>query len=141
MAAPPASVWGALTEPATIASWLADAELDCREGGAVQLVWPGQGEMRGVIRACDAPSVLEYTWAEDGGTSLVRFEVGARGHGSTLPLVHSEMALDDAIGFGAGWQAHLEALDAVLAGGASSTQARDARYRELAPLYTELLDD
>jgi hypothetical protein len=41
---------------------------------------------------------------------------------------------------GAGWQAHLEALDDVLTGTPSPAASRDARYEELRPEYDTLLE-
>jgi uncharacterized protein YndB with AHSA1/START domain len=137
--ASPGAVWSALVEPLMLEKWLAEAELDVRVGGALHLVWPGQGEMRGVVQACSAPSLIEYTWDESDGASLVRFEVSANGEfESSLRLIHSGASLEGAPGFGAGWQSHLEALDIVLAGGESSTDQRNERYEELHPAYLAL---
>jgi uncharacterized protein YndB with AHSA1/START domain len=133
-----AATWSALVEPSILKEWLAEAEIDPRVGGAVHLVWPGRGEMRGTVQAIDAPSVIEYTWDESDGSSLVRFEVAASGDAaSSLRLIHSGTSLEGAPGFGAGWQSHLEALDVVLAGGESTTEQRNERYEELHPGYLE----
>jgi uncharacterized protein YndB with AHSA1/START domain len=138
VAAAPMEVWAALTEPAELAKWLADAELDASVGGAVHLVWPGSGEMRGTVQECNLPSLLEYTWDESDGSSLVRWEIASSGDGqSTLRLVHSGASRDGAAGFGAGWQSHLEALDVVISGGGSNQAQRDARYEELHPKYLD----
>ena len=138
VAASPAETWSALVEPSLLKEWLAEAEFDARVGGAVHLVWPGQGEMRGTVQACDVPSVIEYTWDESDGSSLVRFEVSARGDNETsLRLIHSGASKEGAPGFGAGWQSHLEALDIVLAGGESTGDQRNERYEELHPSYLE----
>ena len=74
-----AAVWSALVEPSMLEKWLAEAEFDERVGGAVHLVWPGQGEMRGTVRRATRRRVIEYTWDESDGASLVRFEVSANG--------------------------------------------------------------
>jgi uncharacterized protein YndB with AHSA1/START domain len=138
IAAAPMDLWAALSEPVELAKWLADAEFDASVGGAVHLVWPGSGEMRGTVQECNVPSLLEYTWDESDGSSLVRWEVTSSGDGqSTLRLVHSGASRDGAAGFGAGWQSHLEALDVVLDGGTSHKAQRDARYEELHPSYLE----
>jgi uncharacterized protein YndB with AHSA1/START domain len=141
IAASPAAVWEALVEPSMLKGWLAEAEFDARVGGDVHLVWPGMGEMRGTVRACDEPSLIEYTWDESDGASLVRFEVFASSDaGSTLRLIHSGSSLEGAAGFGAGWQSHLEALDVVLTGGESTPDQRNERYEELHPGYVEVVD-
>jgi uncharacterized protein YndB with AHSA1/START domain len=142
IAAAPMDVWAALTEPVALAKWLADAQFDASVGGTVHLVWPGSGEMRGTVQECNVPSLLEYTWDESDGSSLVRWEVASSGDGqSTLRLVHSGASKDGAAGFGAGWQSHLEALDVVIAGGESTKAQRDARYEELHPDYRNAVDD
>jgi uncharacterized protein YndB with AHSA1/START domain len=138
IAATPERVFAAITQPRLLGEWLADAELEGIVGGKVHLVWPGQGEMRGVVTAFEPNEVVEYSWNEE-NSSLLRLEVAATESGSTLRLIHSDTTRDDAPGFGAGWQSHLEALDAVLAGSASAPAARDARYEELRPEYGRLL--
>jgi uncharacterized protein YndB with AHSA1/START domain len=141
VAASPGAVWSALVEPSMLREWLADAEFDARVGGAVHLVWPGMGEMRGTVQVCDEPSVIEYTWDESDGASLVRFEVAANGDAeSSLRLIHSGSSREGAAGFGAGWQSHFEALDVILAGGASTADQRNERYEELHPSYVEAVD-
>ncbi|MGA2970631.1 MAG: SRPBCC family protein [Acidimicrobiales bacterium] len=138
VATAPMELWAALTEPEELAKWLANAEFDASVGGAVHLVWPGSGEMRGTVQECNVPSLLEYTWDESDGSSLVRWEVASSGDGqSTLRLVHSGASKDGAAGFGAGWQSHLEALDVVMSGGISEQAQRDARYEELHSAYLE----
>jgi uncharacterized protein YndB with AHSA1/START domain len=118
--------------------WLAEAEVEGAVGGEVHLVWPGMGEMRGVVQIRDEPSVVEYTWDESEGSSLVRFEIApVNDDASTLRLIHSGTSIEGAPGFGAGWQSHLEALDVVLAGGESTPDQRNERYEELQPSYVE----
>jgi uncharacterized protein YndB with AHSA1/START domain len=136
--ASPSAVWSGLVEPSLLKEWLAEAEFDARVGGAVHLVWPGMGEMRGVVRACDEASVIEYTWDESEGASVVRWEIAALDESrSSLRLIHSDTTKEGAAGFGAGWQCHLEALDVVLGGGRSTPDQRNERYEELHPGYLE----
>jgi uncharacterized protein YndB with AHSA1/START domain len=142
VAAAPMELWAALTEPEELAKWLADAEFEARVGGSVHLVWPGSGEMRGTVQEYNVPSLLEYTWDESDGASLVRWEVASSGDGrSTLRLVHSGTSKDGAAGFGAGWQSHLEALDVVMGGGSSSKAERDERYEALHPDYLKAIEE
>jgi uncharacterized protein YndB with AHSA1/START domain len=138
VAASPAAIWAALVEPPLLKEWLAEAEFDAKVGGAVHFVWPGMGEMHGTVQACDVPSVIEYTWDESDGSSLVRFEVTAMDDDeSSLRLIHSGASREDGAGFGAGWESHLEALDVVLAGGTSTPDDRNERYESLHPSYVE----
>ena len=139
--ATPGQVWEALTEPALLKAWLANAEFEGAVGGKVHLVWPGgEGEMHGIVLEFDPCSALEYSWSESEISSTVlRFEVEPAETGSTLRLLHRGTTPKDAIGFGAGWQAHLEALDWVLAGKDTSDFDGDARYTELQPAYEAML--
>lgn len=140
VSADPETVWAALTEPERLEAWLAAAEFDAAEGGKVHLVWPdGQGEMHGSVTRIVPHAELEYSWNETSGSSLLRFELEPAAAGSTLRLEHYGTSPDDAAGFGAGWQSHLEALDHVLAGGTSLPADRDARYQALRPAYEALL--
>jgi uncharacterized protein YndB with AHSA1/START domain len=138
VSATPEMLWTALTEPTWLGRWLAAAEFDAAIGGKVQLVWPGQGEMHGVVLACEPHSAIEYSWTE-AVSSVLRFELQATGAGCGLRLLHTGTTAEDAPGFGAGWQSHLEALDVVLGGGTSTAAERDARYNALRPAYDELL--
>ena len=137
--APPEEVWAALTEPTKIERWLAQAEFEAAEGGKVHLVWPDNNEMHGAVTKFNPHRELEYSWHEAAGASLLRFELEPTAEGSTLRLEHFGTSPEDAPGFGAGWQSHLEALDAVLAGNTSAATDRDARYTELRPAYDGLL--
>ena len=141
VAAPPEDVWAALTEPKQIEAWLAEAEFEATEGGKVHLVWPDQGEMHGSVtkyRPARASSSTPGTSRRARRCSASSSSPPARG--STLLLEHYGTSPEDAPGFGAGWQSHLEALDAVLAGNASAAADRDARYQELRPAYDTLLE-
>ena len=140
VSATPEEVWAALTDPTLIERWLAQAEFEPTEGGKVHLVWPDQGEMHGSVTKFDPHRELEYSWNESTGSSLLRFELEAADDGSTLRLEHYGTTPEDAPGFGAGWQSHLEALDVVLSGDKSAAEDRDARYQELKPHYDGLLE-
>jgi uncharacterized protein YndB with AHSA1/START domain len=132
------ATFDALVKPTLLEKWLADAEFDPSVGGVVHLVWPGSGEMNGVVQLFERPSLVAYTWDEENGSSLVRWEVEPTNDAScTLRLIHSGTKKDDASGFGAGWQSHLEALDAVLAGTSSNAETRNERYEELQPDYVK----
>jgi uncharacterized protein YndB with AHSA1/START domain len=140
MPAPPEEVWSALTEPAQLERWLASAQFDPRPDGAVNLVWPGESEMHGVIAEIDPPRRLRYSWFERDYTSQLSFDVEPVTPGeSQLTLTHRDTSEEDAPGFGAGWHSHLESLAALLGGDATSKVSRDARYEELQPTYVDLL--
>ncbi len=65
VAAPPATVWEALTDPAELVAWFgADAEVDLRVGGAIRFRWPDGSERRGLMIELDPPHRLAFRWRE-----------------------------------------------------------------------------
>ena len=113
-AATPAEVWGALTLPQQLRRWLAPAELEPSVGGRVVLRFDEDEVMEGLVRECEPPRVLEYSWNEGREESIVRFELAPTGGGTMLTLEHRRIAADEVLGFSAGWHAHLDALEASL---------------------------
>jgi uncharacterized protein YndB with AHSA1/START domain len=135
--ASPAEVWSALTEPNRLARWLADAELDLRVGGRYVLRFSGEDAGQtttGEVLALEPERLLKLTWLYPGeNDTVVRFELRPDGEGTILVLDHRGLPADAAPGYGGGWQAHLEALDAHLAAGDQPDWW--GRYKELRPLY------
>src|SRR3954469_2142808 len=102
LAHPVDDVWAALTEPDRIVMWLAEAEVDLREGGSVVLRWLNTDDegnsavMHATITELDPPRVIEYEgdihgtlrWelAPDGDATVLRFS-------STLPALDDDMRL------------------------------------------------
>ena len=69
-------LWAILTEPDRIGAWLgAEVSFEPCVGGAVNLRWEGSGECSGTVAIFDPLHVLEYSWSEGAGTSIVRFEL------------------------------------------------------------------
>lgn len=127
-------LWQALTEPAQLAGWLADApRLELRAGGEIRLDFGDGEEMHGVIREIEPLRVLEYTWPE-AWESVVRFELHPRDGGVLLVLDHRALPTEKAPSYGAGWHSHLDMLDAHLAGGSVDFRPR---YEELRTAYEE----
>jgi uncharacterized protein YndB with AHSA1/START domain len=133
--APPAEVWSALTEPERLARWLAPAELEPHAGGVVAARFD-ETTVTGRVLAWEPPSLLEYEWRFEGEPeSVVRFELEPDGDGTLLVLDHRLLAPEQAVGYGAGWHAHLDALRDLLEGGSGSW---DERFEALLPRYREL---
>ena len=133
--APIDDVWVALTTPDGLASWLAPATVDLREGGVMDIDFGEDGLAGGTIRALDPPRLLEYDWRFPGEPdSVIRFELTAHGARTELVLEHRLLPDDQAIGYGAGWHAHLDRLEARLAGAAPGDWMD--RFRELLPTYS-----
>jgi uncharacterized protein YndB with AHSA1/START domain len=111
-------VWSAITEPREIEAWLAQADVELREGGRVHLEWLNTDEdgnryeganATGVVSRLDPPHLVEYdtdrhgtlTWelAADGAATQLTFT-------ATLELP-DEQALDNL----SGWHVHLDFLE------------------------------
>ena len=97
-------VWRALTEPAELRGWLADADLDPAPGGRVELRWLNTDDEgnRAVARGTVARWELEPEG--DGATRL------------TLTVEHGTLPDEYVTKVRAGWHIHLEHLEAALDG-------------------------
>ena len=130
---PAADVWRALTEPAELAQWLSDADVDLRVGGAIQVRFD-DGTMNGVITDLELERLLAYSWHEgDTRESHVRWELTPTAGGTTLNLTHVKLTSESASGFGGGWHHHLDRLGAVVAGSPMDWSWKT--FEELEPLY------
>jgi uncharacterized protein len=132
----PEELWKALTDPEQLLGWLAHAEsFDPRVGGAVELDFGEGVAVRGEVLQLEPGRVLEYTWTHSGEIeSLVRFELTPHEHGTLLVLDHRRLTREVGVQYGAGWHAHLDLLEAALAGGSLGFVPR---YVELRPAYEE----
>ena len=114
-------VWAAITTASELEGWLADSSVDLRVGGTIEHVFePGQEGARthGLILVLEPPSTLEYEWRFSGeAESILRYDLIADGDETVLMLTHRSLGLTHARGYGAGWHAYLDALDACLSGG------------------------
>ncbi|MEO6115552.1 MAG: SRPBCC family protein [Pseudolysinimonas sp.] len=126
----PADLWQAITDPERAGRWLASLTID---GDDVTLGFDGGSTRSGKILECDAPHrlrlVLDPDTAEQSflvatlepttaGTKLAMQQDG-------LPPIRTAL-------FTAGWQRHLERLDAATGGSATETP-----FPELLPAYRE----
>jgi uncharacterized protein YndB with AHSA1/START domain len=133
--ATPAELWTAITDPEQIKGWLAHTTRWSLTPGEEWSIRFDDGAAGGRVVAVDEGRVLELTWVEEENESLLRFEIVPRDAGCLLVLEHTRLEGPSRIGFGAGWQSHLEALDRLLQGGDEFDWWE--RYRELRPLYEE----
>ncbi len=129
-------VWNFLTKSENLATWLAQAEVELRVGGRVELHFdvdeaPGRKKVgsliRGVVTRGEPPRLLEYTWvvpapAESPSAerpvpdTIVTFELHPRGQDVLLVLTHRRLPSALIPRFGAGWHTHLEVLKARMSG-------------------------
>ncbi|MBS0360056.1 MAG: SRPBCC family protein [Proteobacteria bacterium] len=137
-ARPVEKVWAALTTPARLADWLAQAEIDLRVGGRFSLYWPTHDHrMEGVITELDPPNVFAWTWpAPEHPDSVVRWTLAPDGDGCRLTLTQSGLTAAPLKDAAAGWHTHMEGLAAAIDGIATAWDA--GRERENRGLYEEL---
>jgi uncharacterized protein YndB with AHSA1/START domain len=128
-------VWRALTDAEDLGNWLAPTEMELRRGGRVAIDFGEGGRVTGEVIVADAPNTLEYTWDFTGeGRSVVRFELTMEGARTRLVLEHRLLPPDQAVGYGAGWHAHLDVLTAHVTGGTPVDW--DERFAEVLGSYT-----
>jgi len=133
--APVEEVWAALTDPARLARWLAPGTVGDQPGDFVSLDFGEGGQVTGTVLRVERPHLLEYQWHFDGeGESIVRFALEAEGEGTRLVLEHRSLGADHAVGYAAGWHAHLDALRDETEGGTGSW---DERFAAVLPSYRE----
>jgi uncharacterized protein YndB with AHSA1/START domain len=134
----PEEIWAALTEPARLGEWLAEAEVVPGPNGSVSLDFGEGGKESGRVTAWEPSRHLAYEWNFVGETpSHVRFELAAVDDGSAtrLTLEHTRLGPDVATGYGAGWHAHLDQLEGHLAGDVPDW---GELFAELQPQYAEI---
>ena len=119
-------VWRYLTERELAADWFAEAEIEPREGGEVELrvvieqvperKFSGH-VARGTVEEWRPPLVLSYTWNDDNASdALLKFELEPRRNEVLLVLTHGRQAEEFLAVSTAGWHAFLDVLDARLCG-------------------------
>ena len=115
--AAPEDVWAALTEPDSLARWLAaPVEIELRSGGAFRLRLAEGETMDGRVRSVDPPRTLEVDWrrgAEE--PSIIRFELSSDGDGTVLVLDHRRIEAKMGMRYAAIWERRLHELDSVVA--------------------------
>lgn len=114
--AAPEEVWAALTEPDSLARWLAvPGEIDLRNGGTYQLQLTDSEMMNGRIRAVEPPRALELDWVLGGEEpSIVRFELSPDSDGTVLVLDHRRIDAQVGMRYSAQWERQLARLDVVV---------------------------
>jgi uncharacterized protein YndB with AHSA1/START domain len=138
--ATPEEVWAALTEPESIKRWLfAAAVLEPRVGGEFRLDWSDTEKASGSVLVWNPPSVLEVEWIEPSLQSVLHIEIASSDAGTVVTLDQRNISVEAAIGMGAGWHAHLDALGDLVEGRGPSEEAWRPRFDALRPQYEELV--
>ncbi len=114
----PAELWAMLTDPALLPPWLAPGRIELRTGGAARLDFADSGTViDSAVSAFEPGRLIEYSWSSPGEPLRpVRWEIEPEGEGSRLRLTVKVPESEDAGRACAGWEAHLEMLEAALEG-------------------------
>ena len=118
-AAPPETVWGAITDASRLSSWMAPVSGDLSVGGTWKLAYEN-GSAVGTVLECDPPRRFVTSWGWDfqpeapESTLTIALTPTASG-GTALELVHERMQAP-AEGYAAGWYAGTRVLERYLAG-------------------------
>ena len=115
---PPANVWRMLIDPAKLPEWVAPGQIEPRVGGAARLDFADSGTViDSKVSAFEDGRLVEYSWSSPGEPQRpVRWEVAPEGEGARLTLTLTVPAAEDPGRACAGWEAHLEMLQAALEG-------------------------
>lgn len=133
-----ADLWTSVTDPDCLIRWFQPVSGDLQAGGAYRIDF-GEDVTTGVIQTCDVPSSFAVMWDFAGEpTSLLSVQVQEHPDGAVLVLDHSRMPQEQGAGYGAGWHAHLDTLDAELTGTAAGDWSQ--RWGGLVGDYRERLD-
>jgi uncharacterized protein YndB with AHSA1/START domain len=98
IAAPPASVWDALTTAEHLGTWFGDAgaQIDLRPGGELVCHWEQHGTARAVIEVVEPPRRFRFRWAGplgeepvEGNTTTVEFSLEPTSAGTMLRVVET----------------------------------------------------
>jgi uncharacterized protein YndB with AHSA1/START domain len=139
IAATPAKVWQALTDPAFTRQYFFGfaAELEPRSGGAFRLLWPdGRIHVRGLVAEWSPPRRLAVTWRAEGMKEfgelpecLVSYDIEPSGDAVKLTMAESHSwDVPDAIlsGGRTGWPKILSGLKTLLETGKPLAPASEA---------------
>jgi uncharacterized protein YndB with AHSA1/START domain len=123
LAHPPEKVWRALTEPTHLNQWypFRVAALEPRVGGRIVFDDGGGTTVEGRVTELDPPRVFAFTQDPSAvlpreGENHLRFELRPDGDGCLLVFTHAFHDRPHAAANAAGWDACLDALEAVVDG-------------------------
>jgi len=113
-----APVWHMLTDPQAMAQWLAPGSIEPRVGGAVRIDFADSGTViDSRVSAFEPQRVLAYSWSSGSEPERpMRWQLAPAGTGTTLTLTLQIPADEDAAKACAGFEGHLDMLEAALEG-------------------------
>jgi uncharacterized protein YndB with AHSA1/START domain len=132
-------LWSAITEPERLARWIADVEGDLSVGGEFNPRFTSSWEGPARVDVCEPPHRLLLTMnpgQED--ETFIEALLNAEAAGTRLVIEERGLPISELASHGAGWQAHIEDLVALLSGRDRADWR--SRWSELAPSYRELAE-
>src|SRR5580698_3529656 len=113
----PEALWRTLTQPASLAQWLAPGRIESRVGGQARLDFADSGTViDSEVTAWDEGRAVAFSWSQPGEPDRpVRWEVAEDGTGARLTMIVATPDGEDPARACAGWEAHLAMLAAALA--------------------------
>lgn len=134
-----ADLWAALTDPSRLARWIAVLDGEPRLGGTVRARFTSTWEGTLRVDECEPGRRLLVTSTSDDpedGETVIEAVISADGTGTRLVIEERGLPLPSIADHGAGWQAHVEDLRALLEGRPAADWPE--RWSALAPDYREL---
>lgn len=130
-------LWEAVTRPERLRRWIAEVEGDLRVGGEFRARFTSGWSGSGAVEICDAPGHLRVrTWEAGSEPTTIEAVLTSEGAGTRLVIEERGLPLAEYADHGAGWQAHAEDLEALVAGGEPGSWLD--RWRELSSAYSAL---
>ena len=114
----PHEVWAGLTEPDSLARWLAPAgDVELSPGGRFELRRSEGEPVKAQVRALERERLLELDWLDPAvGPSIVRFELTEEGDRTVLVLEHRRVEAQLGMRYLATWERHLDRLESLIDG-------------------------
>lgn len=139
LATVPAQVWTWLTDPDHLRQWLAPGEMDLSPGGRVRIEFEMSGEpIDSHIIELEPERHLTYSWSNgDAPRRPLRWDLAPTNSGTRLTLTIGLLPEDQIAISAAGWDAHLQMLEAAVAGVPLSFPV--ARFKESRSRFEEAL--
>ena len=124
-------LWSAITEPNRLARWLAVVTGDPQ--GTMQVSFRSSWEGPMTVTHCEAPHRLVVSSGEGDDITETEAVLTAEGDRTRLVIEERGLPLEDVSMHGAGWQVHVEDLEALIEG--REIEEWRPRWHELAPVY------
>jgi uncharacterized protein YndB with AHSA1/START domain len=127
-------LWSAITEPERLARWLAKVEGSAQRGSILKATFTSNVDSDLRVDVCEPPKRLLVTaFSEEEGDTVMEAWLTPEGERTRLVIEERGLQVAAVAGHGAGWQAHVEDLAALIAGNPQSDWV--TRLRELVPAY------